>query len=140
MRELTPRRQDGDGLLDVVLNGGDGFIYMLDHTGAQTALLPPLRSEASAGKLMLPASTMDIRLNSTLSYVMDPVVCNSPDLALQPDLSLALQIADVTGDGFPDIIVGASLRPDSTQSTFVRVYNNVGHLAAQISAHVCTHR
>lgn len=58
----------------------------------------------------------------------------------QPDLSLALQIADVTGDGFPDIIVGASLRPDSTQSTFVRVYNNVGHLAAQISAHVCTHR
>lgn len=87
---------------------------------------------------MLPASTMDVRLNDTLSYVMDPIVRNLPDLG-RALISISLQIADVTGDGYPDIIVGASLRPDSTQTTFVRVYNNVGHLAGQYGASACAH-
>jgi predicted regulator of Ras-like GTPase activity (Roadblock/LC7/MglB family) len=130
---VTVADLDGNGKLDVVYGGNDGWVYAVNDTGAP---LWSVNAATSGFTIPFPPQVVDLKHNGTLNVVVvtnDPsVVCyDNRGRLLWSDTSVPVLYAiptftDVDADGVLDVIIGGNMKQieilNGTDGTVLRSY------------------
>ncbi len=108
---------DGNGKLDVVYGGNDGWVYAVNDTGKP---LWSRRASTSGFTIPFPPQVVDLKHNGTLDVV---VVTNDPSVVAYdnrgnllwsntnlPVLYTIPTFVDVNGDGVLDVLIGGNMK------------------------------